>query len=219
MSASRGANYGGPTVEGTCGNPAIHQSRSIPIRTTERCLGHRRVHLSRAPISRRAIRAATSSPTTPELDSPADVRRARQRERRFQLRARGRFARRSLRRHRVSHRGPRRRALLCRPRILRCRRHFRPQQDPPNPLHPSNIRRPRLLQREPAPGPVPLTVNFSSAGSPDPEGQPLTYLWTFGDGNTTHDRRPGAHLCKAGQYTARLDVRTASTDALAPSSY
>lgn len=32
-------------------------------------------------------------------------------------------------------------------------------------------------------GPSPLTVQFSSAGSLDPEGMPLTYRWDFGDGS------------------------------------
>ncbi|MFO0982804.1 MAG: PQQ-dependent sugar dehydrogenase [Planctomycetota bacterium] len=31
-------------------------------------------------------------------------------------------------------------------------------------------------------GPLPLTVSFSAAGSEDPEGEALTYHWTFGDG-------------------------------------
>ena len=39
-------------------------------------------------------------------------------------------------------------------------------------------------------GPAPLTVNFSSAGSVDPEGQALTYSWDFGDGSTSTAANP-----------------------------
>ena len=42
----------------------------------------------------------------------------------------------------------------------------------------------------PTSGPPPLTVNFSSAGSSDPEGQPLSYSWTFGDGGTSTAANP-----------------------------
>ena len=37
----------------------------------------------------------------------------------------------------------------------------------------------------PAQGAAPLPVAFSSAGSSDPDGQPITYLWDFGDGTTS----------------------------------
>lgn len=39
-------------------------------------------------------------------------------------------------------------------------------------------------------GPSPLSVSFSSAGSFDPEGQPLSYAWDFGDGATSTDANP-----------------------------
>ena len=39
-----------------------------------------------------------------------------------------------------------------------------------------------------------MTVNFSSAGSIDPEGQPLTYSWDFGDGDDVDRGQPGPHL-------------------------
>ena len=48
----------------------------------------------------------------------------------------------------------------------------------------SNLAPVAVASATPLQGPTPLTVNFSSAGSSDPEGQPITYLWTFGDGAT-----------------------------------
>jgi glucose/arabinose dehydrogenase len=80
----------------------------------------------------------------------------------------------------------------------------------------SKLRRIRYLQSNQAPsavaaanpatGPAPLTVSFSSSGSADPEGQPLTYAWTFGDGATSTQANPAHTYTQAGQYTARLSV-------------
>ncbi len=42
-------------------------------------------------------------------------------------------------------------------------------------------------------GGTPLSVQFSSAGSSDPEGLPLAYLWDFGDGTTSTAANP-AHV-------------------------
>ena len=64
-------------------------------------------------------------------------------------------------------------------------------------------------------GPPPLTVTFSSAGSIDPEGQPLSYSWTFGDGSTSTAANPVHTYTTAGQYTARLSVSDGTTSTLA----
>ena len=52
----------------------------------------------------------------------------------------------------------------------------------------------------------PLTVQFSSVGSVDPEGQPLTYQWTFGDGTTSTQANPQHTYQAAGAYQVRLSV-------------
>ena len=80
----------------------------------------------------------------------------------------------------------------------------------------SKIRRIRYLSGNQAPiavasanptaGPAPLAVSFSSAGSSDPEGQTLTYAWTFGDGGTSTAANPSHTYAQPGQYSARLSV-------------
>jgi glucose/arabinose dehydrogenase/PKD repeat protein len=56
----------------------------------------------------------------------------------------------------------------------------------------------------PTSGAAPLTVAFSSAGSADPEGRPLTYSWDFGDGTTSTAANPSHTYAKSGRYTVRL---------------
>jgi glucose/arabinose dehydrogenase/PKD repeat protein len=55
-------------------------------------------------------------------------------------------------------------------------------------------------------GPNPLTVNFSSAGSSDPEGGALSYLWTFGDGTTSTAANPTKTYTTNGTFTPTLRV-------------
>jgi glucose/arabinose dehydrogenase/PKD repeat protein len=59
----------------------------------------------------------------------------------------------------------------------------------------------------PTSGPTPLTVQFSSAGSNDPDGDPITYAWAFGDGTTSTAPNPSKVYNTAGNYTAVLTVR------------
>ena len=80
----------------------------------------------------------------------------------------------------------------------------------------SKIRRIRYEQSNQAPiatssanptaGPAPLTVSFTSTGSADPEGQPITYSWTFGDGASSTEANPTHTYTHAGQYSVRLAV-------------
>lgn len=59
----------------------------------------------------------------------------------------------------------------------------------------------------PAQGVAPLAVQFSGAGSSDPEGEPLTYTWAFGDGTAGGTGATVAHTyTRPGVYTARLTV-------------
>jgi glucose/arabinose dehydrogenase len=64
----------------------------------------------------------------------------------------------------------------------------------------------------PTSGYSPLEVDFSSAGSNDPGGSALTYLWTFGDGDTSTAANPTHTYTNAGvqTYNASLTVRNAA---------
>ncbi|MGV9641686.1 PQQ-dependent sugar dehydrogenase [Streptomyces sp. NPDC003514] len=55
-------------------------------------------------------------------------------------------------------------------------------------------------------GKAPLSVSFSSAGSSDPDGDTLSYAWTFGDGATSTAANPSHTYTAEGQYTATLKV-------------
>ena len=80
----------------------------------------------------------------------------------------------------------------------------------------SKLRRIRYLASNQAPvalasanktsGPAPLAVTFSSAGSNDPEGQPITYSWDFGDGSVSTAANPSHTFASPGQYVVRLTV-------------
>ena len=56
-------------------------------------------------------------------------------------------------------------------------------------------------------GSAPLTVNFSSAGTYDPDADPITYLWSFGDNTTSADASPVHVYNTDASYNAVLTVR------------
>jgi PKD repeat protein len=59
----------------------------------------------------------------------------------------------------------------------------------------------------PTSGAAPLTVNFSSAGSSDPDGSIASYSWNFGDGTAASSSASPSHVYQnAGNYTAVLTV-------------
>jgi len=62
------------------------------------------------------------------------------------------------------------------------------------------------LSASPKHGGVPLTVEFSAAGSSDPDAQALSYQWVFGDGEGAEGVSVAHTYTVAGNYTAVLTV-------------
>ncbi|MFH9611072.1 ThuA domain-containing protein [Streptomyces sp. NPDC017448] len=56
-------------------------------------------------------------------------------------------------------------------------------------------------------GTAPLKVKFSSAGTADGDGDPLTYSWDFGDGGTSTAANPTYTYKKNGAYTATVTAK------------
>src|SRR6266851_1065340 len=72
------------------------------------------------------------------------------------------------------------------------------------------------ISSSPNAGLAPLTVQFSSAGSSDPYGLPLTYSWDFGDGSPLSAAANPSHIYTAnGTYTATLTVSNGAQNASA----
>ena len=57
----------------------------------------------------------------------------------------------------------------------------------------------------------PLTVNFSSAGSSDPDNNPLTYSWNFGDNTFSNLPNPTKTYAAIGTYFVELTVSDGTT--------
>lgn len=58
----------------------------------------------------------------------------------------------------------------------------------------------------PTSGEAPLAVSFNASSSTDPENDPLTYSWAFGDGNTGTGIAPNHTYVSSGVYTVTLTV-------------
>jgi glucose/arabinose dehydrogenase len=63
-----------------------------------------------------------------------------------------------------------------------------------------------VINASPTAGPSPLTVNFSSAASSDPDGDAFSTAWNFGDGNTSSSTNPTHTYNTNGDYTVTLTV-------------
>ncbi|ADD42640.1 PQQ-dependent sugar dehydrogenase [Stackebrandtia nassauensis] len=55
-------------------------------------------------------------------------------------------------------------------------------------------------------GLAPLRVRFSSAGSDDPDNDPISYRWDFGDGTTSTRANPSHTFFRNGKYQVKLTV-------------
>lgn len=64
-------------------------------------------------------------------------------------------------------------------------------------------------------GEPPLTVNFSSSGSFDPEGTQLTYKWDFGDGTSSTEANPQKTYGSKGRFVVELTVSDGQNSAQA----
>lgn len=71
---------------------------------------------------------------------------------------------------------------------------------------PPNLPPVAVINATPRNGPAPLSVNFSSSGSVDPEGVALTYNWTFGDGHTSTAANPSNTYINPGIFNVQLQV-------------
>lgn len=58
----------------------------------------------------------------------------------------------------------------------------------------------------PAAGTVPVTVDFDSAGSADPDGSIASRLWRFGDGATSIEANPSHTYLDGGPFVATLEL-------------
>ena len=95
-------------------------------------------------------------------------------------------------------------ALIADANALASRRAAAPPPPPPPPAN----RPPTVRLQAPAEGEVNALLTLSGEGSSDPDGDPLTYNWDFGDGTTGSFTFPNAthRYAQIGNYPVRLTV-------------
>lgn len=70
------------------------------------------------------------------------------------------------------------------------------------------------INATPTYGDAPLTVNFSGTTSSDPENQPLTYIWDFGDGTNSTEENPVHTYPQNGRFSVKLIVNDGEKSSL-----
>jgi PKD repeat protein len=87
--------------------------------------------------------------------------------------------------------------------------------DPPTPPDKENRPPTVTLSGSTSQGPAPLTVSFNATAS-DPDGDPLTYRWNFGDGTTAEgNASQTVTYTEPGEYTATVIVSDGLAEARA----
>ena len=71
---------------------------------------------------------------------------------------------------------------------------------------PSNQAPSASFSTNPSSGPAPLQVNLNASASSDPNGDPLTYAWDFGNGQTGSGQSPSVSYPNPGTYIITLYV-------------
>ena len=168
-----GANYGWPNTRVRARRRA--RARSTPIRTTVETPRSPGGSSTAGPSSRPRIRATTSSPTTRRTGSAASTWTPTATCSASQLRAADGSVDGPYGDIVGLAEGPDGALYYIDLGLSTTTATFGDEQDPPDPVHPVNQSPTAVASADPTSGPAPLAVAFSSAGSADPEGQPLTY--------------------------------------------